>query len=52
MSEALRAKKNVLIVPGEQLGMNSFVRFGFGGDPGQLQAALDRIGDWLKETRR
>jgi len=52
MSEALRAKKNVLIVPGEQLGMNSFVRFGFGGDPAQLQAALDRIGDWLKETRR
>jgi aspartate/methionine/tyrosine aminotransferase len=52
MSEALRAKKNVLIVPGEQLGMDSFVRFGFGGDPAQLQAALARIADWLKETRR
>jgi aspartate/methionine/tyrosine aminotransferase len=51
MSESLRVKKSVLIVAGEQLGMDSFVRFGFGGSPEHLQKALGRISDWLKESR-
>ena len=51
MSESLRVKKSVLIVAGEQLGMDSFVRFGFGGSPEHLQKALVRISDWLRESR-
>jgi hypothetical protein len=51
MAEELRVKKSVLIVPGEQLGLQSFVRFGFGGDSAHLQKALARIDEWLGETR-
>lgn len=51
MAEELRVKKSVLIVAGEQLGMDSFVRFGFGGDPKHLQEALGRIGDWMSAAR-
>jgi len=51
MAEELREKKGVLLVAGEQLGMESFVRFGFGGDPGHLQEALGRIDEWLQENR-
>jgi hypothetical protein len=51
MGEELRVKKSVLLVPGEQLGMQSFVRFGFGGDAEILQKALARIDEWLGETR-
>jgi hypothetical protein len=52
MVEALRVKKSVLIVAGEQMGMDSFVRFGFGGDPEHLEKALARILDWMKETKQ
>jgi aspartate/methionine/tyrosine aminotransferase len=51
MAEELREKKGVLLVSGEQLGMESFVRFGFGGEPGHLQKALARIDQWLQENR-
>jgi aspartate/methionine/tyrosine aminotransferase len=51
MAEELRVKKGVLIVPGEQLGMESHVRFGFGGSPEQLYKALARISEWLAEKR-
>jgi aspartate/methionine/tyrosine aminotransferase len=51
MAEELRVKKSVLLVPGEQLGMQSFVRFGFGGDAEHLRKALARIDEWLGETR-
>ncbi|HEY0701495.1 MAG TPA: aminotransferase class I/II-fold pyridoxal phosphate-dependent enzyme [Candidatus Acidoferrales bacterium] len=51
MAEDLRAQKSVLIVAGEQVGMESFVRFGFGGDPEHLQKALGRIAEYLSETR-
>ena len=50
MAEQLREKKSVLLVPGEQLGMDSYVRFGFGGDPEHLQKALARIDEWLQES--
>jgi aspartate/methionine/tyrosine aminotransferase len=52
MVEALRVKKSVLIVAGEQMGMDSFVRFGFGGDREHLEKALARIQDWMKETKQ
>ena len=50
MAEQLREKKSVLVVAGEQLGMESFVRFGFGGDPEHLRKALARIDEWLRES--
>ncbi|MGB8540758.1 MAG: aminotransferase class I/II-fold pyridoxal phosphate-dependent enzyme [Candidatus Acidiferrales bacterium] len=51
MAEQLREKKSVLLVAGEQLGMESFVRFGFGGDAEHLKKALARIDEWLQENR-
>jgi len=51
MAEQLREKKSVLLVSGEQLGMESFVRFGFGGDIEHLQKALARVDEWLGEDR-
>ena len=51
MAEQLREKKSVLLVAGEQLGMEFFVRFGFGGEPEHLQKALARIDEWLQENR-
>jgi len=51
MAEQLREKKSVLLVAGEQLGMESFVRFGFGGDTEHLQKALVRVDEWLQENR-
>ena len=51
MAEELRAKKSVLLVAGEQLGMESHIRIGFGGDMVHLSAALARIDDWMEETR-
>jgi aspartate/methionine/tyrosine aminotransferase len=46
-AEELRARKSVLLVPGEQLGMNSYLRFGFGGDRDHLDRALARIDSYL-----
>jgi aspartate/methionine/tyrosine aminotransferase len=51
MAEELRAKKGVLLVPGEQLGMNSYLRLGFGGDSENLQKALGRIAQWVEEKQ-
>jgi hypothetical protein len=44
-------RKSVLLVAGEQVGMEGFLRFGFGGDPEHLQKALGRIDEWLGESR-
>lgn len=52
MAEELRARKGVLIVPGEQLGMEGFMRFGYGGDPTILRQALARIREWMDEKGR
>lgn len=49
MAEELRARKSVLIVPGEQFGAESYVRFGFGGDVWQLKQALTRLDAYLSE---
>ncbi len=49
MAEELRARKSVLIVPGEQFGIDSHVRFGFGGEVAQLKRALARFDDYLCE---
>ncbi len=47
MGEELRTQKGVLIVPGDQLGMDSYFRIGFGGDANVLQKALSRIDEWM-----
>jgi aspartate/methionine/tyrosine aminotransferase len=51
LAEELRLKKGVLLVPGEQAGMESFVRFGFGGDKETLEKALERISEYLGGAR-
>jgi aspartate/methionine/tyrosine aminotransferase len=52
IAEELRTKKSVLIVPGEQLGMSSYLRFGFGGDADHLERALKRIDEYFAEERQ
>jgi aspartate/methionine/tyrosine aminotransferase len=52
LTEDLLARKNVLVVPGEQLGMESHLRFGYGGDADQLRRALARVDEYLAETTR
>lgn len=52
MAEELRARKSVLIVPGEQFGVESHLRFGFGGDVAQLKQALARFDDYMEERYR
>jgi aspartate/methionine/tyrosine aminotransferase len=51
MAEDLRVQKGVLLVAGEQMGMESFVRFGFGGDRDHLLRALARVDEYLGENR-
>jgi len=43
-AEALRRDHDVLIVPGDQFGMDRFVRLGFGPPVEDLEAALERVG--------
>jgi hypothetical protein len=47
LAEAARSRKNLLIVPGEQLGMPGYLRIGFGGHTGKLQQALARLDELL-----
>lgn len=50
IAEELRERKSVLLVPGEQLGMNSYLRFGYGGDVEHLRCALARFDEYLAES--
>ena len=47
LAERLRLGCDVLIVPGDQFGMDHFVRLGFGPEQADLEAALDRVSDGL-----
>ncbi|MFQ5817914.1 MAG: aminotransferase class I/II-fold pyridoxal phosphate-dependent enzyme [Terriglobia bacterium] len=49
LAETLRERKSVLVVPGEQMGLASYLRIGFGGDAGQLTQALARVDELLAE---
>ena len=42
LAERLLREQSVLIVPGEQFGMEGYLRIGFGYDRQQLRAGLDR----------
>ncbi|MGH9775320.1 MAG: aminotransferase class I/II-fold pyridoxal phosphate-dependent enzyme [Candidatus Acidiferrales bacterium] len=50
LAEELRARKSVLLVPGEQFEMEHFIRVGFGYDAGVLRHALERMEDILART--
>ena len=43
LAEEMRAHKGVLIVPGMQFEMESYLRIGFGYDAGHLERALGRL---------
>jgi aspartate/methionine/tyrosine aminotransferase len=44
LAERLRRDHSVLVVPGDQFGMDRYIRFGFGLPAPDLQAALERVG--------
>ena len=39
----LREEQSVLVVPGDHFGMDGFLRVGFGNEPRELRAGLERI---------
>lgn len=47
VAEELRAKKGVLLVPGEQFGTPGYLRIGFGEGAEKLRKALARVDEWL-----
>lgn len=49
VAEELRAKKGVLLVPGEQFAMPGYLRIGFGENVEKLQKALRRLDEWIAE---
>ena len=49
LAEAARARKNLLIVPGEQFAMPGYLRIGFGGNADKLKQALGRLDELLAE---
>jgi aspartate/methionine/tyrosine aminotransferase len=49
LAEALRTREGVLVTPGEQFGVESYLRIGFGGDTDHLRRALARIDELLTE---
>ncbi|HKS66959.1 MAG TPA: aminotransferase class I/II-fold pyridoxal phosphate-dependent enzyme [Candidatus Acidoferrales bacterium] len=49
IARELLERKSLLVVPGEQFGMDSYLRIGFGGETEQLRQALSRFDEWLAE---
>ena len=47
LMERLRDEQGVLVVPGDQFGMDGFLRIGLGSEPEDLKAGLDRMGQVL-----
>lgn len=52
VAEELRAKKGVLLVPGEQFAMAGCIRIGFGEYREKLRKALGRFDEWIAEADR
>ena len=50
--EKIRSEKNVLLVPGKHFLMGNYLRFGYGLEKEQLAAALDLIGEVLKNIKQ
>lgn len=49
--ERLRDEKSVLIVPGDQFGMDRFVRIGYGAEPHVLEQGLGLFSELLSSVR-
>ncbi len=49
LAERLRREKSVLVVPGDQFGMDGYLRLGFGIERPRLREALRRTADLLGE---
>lgn len=49
LAERLRREKSVLVVPGDQFGMDGHLRIGFGVERDELREALTRTADLLGE---
>jgi len=48
LAERLRIGHDVLVVPGDQFGMDHFIRFGFGPETAYLEAGLARVAEALR----
>jgi aspartate/methionine/tyrosine aminotransferase len=51
LAEKLRAEKGILVVPGDQFGMDHYLRLGFGNPKDELLDGLGRIADTFKGLR-
>ncbi len=51
LAERLRRDHSVLIVPGDQFGMDHYLRFGFGSPAAELEAALARVATAMRSLR-
>ena len=49
LAERLRTEKSVLIVPGDQFGMDGYIRIGMGDPKAYLTAGLDRIDELIRD---
>lgn len=49
-AERLRVEKDVLVVPGDQLGMDRFLRVGFGNPEDELREGLARIAEGFRDV--
>jgi aspartate/methionine/tyrosine aminotransferase len=51
LAERLRVEKDVLLVPGDQFGMDGYIRIGFGLPEHELVEGLGRVAETLREVR-
>jgi hypothetical protein len=51
-AEKLRRERDVLVVPGDHFGMDSYLRIGFGNPADELSEGLDRIREAFDEVSR
>ena len=49
-AETLRTEKSVLVVPGDQFGMDRYLRIGFGNPADELEEGLSRIAEAFNEV--
>jgi|SRR5579862_743780 len=49
MAEELRVDKGLLIVPGDQTGMEGYFRLGYGGEVNALHKGLELMDEWFAE---
>ena len=49
LADTLRREHDVLIVPGDQFGMDRWVRLGFGPEPHLLETALARVAEAFRQ---